>query len=60
MIKIDNLTLSGRELEPKTRTIKIFDLISFELNEKNKIQYKPINKNLIINDESQYLSMHDY
>ena len=56
MIKIDNLTLSGRKLEPKTRTIKIYDLISFKLNNENKIQYKPINKNLTINDELQYLS----
>ena len=56
MIKIDNLTLRGHELEPKTRTIKIYYLISFKLNsEKNKIQYKPMKKNLSINDDFQYL-----
>ena len=54
-----NLTLNGRALEPKTQTIKIYDLITFKLNNENKIQYKLINKNLTINNELQYLSRHD-
>ena len=60
MIKIDNLTLSVSELELTTPTNKIYVLISFKLNNENKIKYKPINKNLTINDELQYISINDY
>ena len=45
--------------ENKTKTIKIYDYISLKLNNKNKIRYKPINKNLTKNKELRYLSIHD-
>ena len=41
-----------REHKPKTL---FYDLISLKLNNKNEIRYKPINKNLTINDGLRYL-----